>query len=29
MSINANKSFKNNVDFAYESEKISNWLGNL
>jgi len=29
MSIKAYESFKNNVDFAYDAEKVYNWMGTL
>ena len=29
MSMNAYKSFTDNVDFAYDAEKVRNWLGSL
>lgn len=29
MSIKAYESFNNNVDFAFDAEKVRNWLGNL
>jgi glycosyltransferase involved in cell wall biosynthesis len=29
MSIKAYEAFKNNVDFAYDAEKVYNWMGTL